>query len=82
MDSNSELNPALPQETRDAIRAGLLEAEARQCDSKAYVYERLAAKDWVAPYGAEIMRHDAENFRNEARSKREKAARLRAGGAK
>lgn len=82
MDSNAELNPNLPQETRDAIRAGLLESEALGLEASARLKDRTADASWVSPQGAFDARQDARIFRDEARSKREKAARLRAGGVK
>lgn len=77
MDSNTELNPDLPQETRDAIRAGLLESEALVLEARARVCDRLAQAQWAGPTLAADACQDARVFRDEARSKREKAARLR-----
>ena len=77
MDSSTPLNPELPEATRNALMAGILEAEARSLDDRASTKERMAEKSWVTKQGEAALLKDAAIFRSEAASKRAKAEGLR-----
>lgn len=76
MDSSTPLNPELPEATRNALMAGVLDAEAEDLKRRAEAKERTAATGPEGTGKAALLK-DAAIFRSEAASKRAKAEGLR-----